>query len=41
MDQERNRGTSKTQKIGSGILLATIVITMTVGVYMMRNNKRN
>jgi hypothetical protein len=40
MEQER-KGASTSQKVGGGILLATIVIGLAAGIYMMRNNKRN
>jgi len=40
MEQER-KGASTSQKVGGGILLATIVIGLAVSLYMMRNNKRN
>jgi hypothetical protein len=40
MEQER-KGASKSQKVGGGILLATIVIGLVASFYMMRNNKRN
>jgi hypothetical protein len=38
---EERKGASKSQKVGGGILLATIVIGLAAGLYMMRNNKRN
>jgi len=38
---EERKGASKSQKLGGGILLATIVIGLAAGLYMMRNNKRN
>ena len=40
MEQER-KGASTSQKVGGGILLATIVIGLAAGIYIMRNNKKN
>jgi hypothetical protein len=40
MEKERKRA-SKSQKLGGGILLATLVIGLVASIYMMRNNKRN
>lgn len=39
VQEKPRRKASQTQNIGAGILLATIVVGLVVGLYMMRDGK--